>query len=226
LPLREREIAARLREARMRDGLSRVDLAKRIGVDSSKLTNYELGRAATPYHVAAKVAAVTDTTLRWLAIGEFPIHGFNEMPQEFEMLIPLTALLSNVFDRIIAPNWHQLELKSDAPLKNISGSSAYWVHIGGANLVPMRFRLLEYGIEQGKQLPGPFRAQFIETLINAVGQFFVENEQQIERFKKRPPHAFLNQQKLFSEYIRDALADKSNPTVKHRSKKNSKSNPA
>jgi len=190
--------------------MSRVSLAKKIGIDSSKLINYEHGRAATPYGVAAKIAAEGNINLRWLATGEFPRLGYFEVPQEFDALIPKNVHFSKVFDRLISKNWAAVELKKDAPLNKIPGISSYWILIGGEHLIPAtdRLQIFEMLIEKSKELPRPFRTKFIDAMIDAGGQFIVNNEKEIEDFKHGLKPELLKSQKLLSDYIKSALLDR------------------
>ena len=72
IPEREVEICERLRQARLATNLSRVAFARQLGVDSSRLASYELGRVPIRMELALKAAAEAGVSLRWLAEGVEP----------------------------------------------------------------------------------------------------------------------------------------------------------
>lgn len=185
--------------------MSRVQLAKATGIDSSRLTSYEHGRAATPFGVALRVAAITNVRLAWLATGDFPLYPYAEISPAFTALIPSATPFSRVFDRLIAKNWSATELKADAPLRTLDGANDFWERAGGSSLIASQLPLLETLIQKGKALPFSLRIKFIEALIQAGGLFFVLHEKEIARFANTPPQTFLTQQKVIAQYIRRAL---------------------
>ncbi len=102
VPFREIHIGARLREARESTGLSRVEMAKRLGIDSASLANYEHGRVPTPYRVASQVAASANVNQRWLALGKSPREPFFLVPESFDEGVPKRLLFSFVYDRTLS----------------------------------------------------------------------------------------------------------------------------
>jgi transcriptional regulator with XRE-family HTH domain len=71
LPDRERVICARLRSFReLHLGMSRVAVARRLGIDSSRLASYELGRVPLRFEVFLAVHRQYFLNPVWLATGE------------------------------------------------------------------------------------------------------------------------------------------------------------
>ena len=82
-------------------GLTRTDLARQLGFDSSKLVSYEHGRVPFPYGVAAKIASAADLCQRWVATGNWPRKPYLEISEELEQVIPPKMLFSSVYDRLL-----------------------------------------------------------------------------------------------------------------------------
>jgi hypothetical protein len=79
LPLREREIGARVRAARMAFRVSRGGLASLLVSTEDQLTNVELGRSALRFRPGWSLCYEFDLNPFWLAEGRQPVRGFREI---------------------------------------------------------------------------------------------------------------------------------------------------
>lgn len=102
LPQREAEICSRLRQAREESGLSRVVLAQKTRIDSSKLTSYEYARTPVPYAVVKQLGEILDVNQRWLATGVLPKKSYIVVSEALEAALPPKALFSFAYDNLLA----------------------------------------------------------------------------------------------------------------------------
>jgi len=82
LPLREREVGARVRAARMAFRVSRGGLASLLVSTEDQLTNVELGRSALRFTTGWNLCYEFDLNPLWLAEGRQPVRGFHEISTE------------------------------------------------------------------------------------------------------------------------------------------------
>ena len=102
LPSRELEICTRLQQARKALKVSRVAFAETTGIDSSRLSTYEHGRAPLRYGDAKRICSTFGVGLAWLATGEGDPTSVSELED------PLNGsadrmLFSDVFDDHLQP---------------------------------------------------------------------------------------------------------------------------
>lgn len=74
LPRSELEIGQRVRIVRERAGFSRAAFARKVGGDSSTITNVEHGRAPLRFELAERICARFGVNPRWLATGLLPVN--------------------------------------------------------------------------------------------------------------------------------------------------------
>lgn len=74
-----KEVGARIRRAKLEAGLSQKGLAKRLGVSSKTVANYEHG-AAKPYERLREIAEITAVTRTIDDQYEWLLHGDPEEP--------------------------------------------------------------------------------------------------------------------------------------------------
>jgi transcriptional regulator with XRE-family HTH domain len=75
------EIKDRLYDLRNKNGLNRVEMAQRLGLNKSSITRFENGETKPSLDLMIKIANEFGVTLDWLA-------GFDtEIAMEYEMLI-------------------------------------------------------------------------------------------------------------------------------------------
>ena len=65
----KKEVGKRIRQARIRLGLSRANLAKLVGVNERTITNYENGKTMKP-SILQKIAKALEVDPQWLLTGE------------------------------------------------------------------------------------------------------------------------------------------------------------
>lgn len=104
-PLSEREldICRRLKNFRLKTGLSRVAFARELQVDTIRLASYEYGRARLKYIVVRDLVYTFKVSPQWLATGQGKLIDVRLLPPPEELKIPDTAVFSWVFDNYLAP---------------------------------------------------------------------------------------------------------------------------
>jgi len=121
MPANEVEICKRIKEFRMLIGLSRVMFARKAGIDSSQIANYEHGRSPLRFGDAHKIILAFDLNPRWLATGQKPVelilawtklHSWNEHHE---------ALFSDIYQRFFK---HSLEFEHGSMLGHLGTSGA------------------------------------------------------------------------------------------------------
>ena len=102
LPEREQAICQRLRAAREVFGVPRTIFAQRIGIDSSRLANYEHARTPVPYYIGERATKEMDICQRWLATEKLPKHPWFKVPDSFDQGVSKRLLFSFVYDKALA----------------------------------------------------------------------------------------------------------------------------
>lgn len=103
VPRSEIAIGQRIREVREALNLSRTQLAKKIGIDSARLVNYELGRALAPYGVADSIAREACISQRWLATGLSPRDHYFRVYEPLAAALPPRLPFSLVYAKALSP---------------------------------------------------------------------------------------------------------------------------
>lgn len=67
-----------LRNARVKKGFTQLDLAKKVGLSRSALSNIEMGRHTPQLSVAKKIAKELDSSIEELFFGSPTIEETNE----------------------------------------------------------------------------------------------------------------------------------------------------
>jgi transcriptional regulator with XRE-family HTH domain len=98
-PVPETEVAIgrRVRELRLRTGLSQVRFAQELGIDSSALASYEHGRVPVKYAFVKRLCDRFHVSHRWLADGTGEIFDYDEVHPDIEQAISPTDLFSEVY---------------------------------------------------------------------------------------------------------------------------------
>ena len=108
VPERERLICARLRFLRkFHLGMSRVEAARRLGIDSSRLASYEHGRVPLSFGFADLFCRQFNLNQAWLAEKEFRENDCWPISDELRASIDPTDLFSEVYHRQLRPAWVQ-----------------------------------------------------------------------------------------------------------------------
>ena len=101
-------ICERLLAARRERGLSRVEHARRAGIDSSQLRRYEEQLVPLRFEDARKLANAVEIGLRWLATGKGSAGQRIQISDEELPHKPAEgALLSDIFDSMISQLWEE-----------------------------------------------------------------------------------------------------------------------
>lgn len=98
---KDREIAARIREIRLRQKCPRSFLASRAGVSAGFIARIELARAPLKYTQARDIFSTLQINPLWAATGEGFPHGYAYMPSVTELQISPKLTFSEVFDRFM-----------------------------------------------------------------------------------------------------------------------------
>jgi DNA-binding XRE family transcriptional regulator len=93
----DKAIGRRLMAFRKELRLTRVALARELGVDSTTFANYEYGRVPAPYWVAKKLADGFGLNLIWLAEGNGPMKHYLPIPEVVDSALPLRGSFSEVY---------------------------------------------------------------------------------------------------------------------------------
>lgn len=105
IPEVDRQIGERLRKFRIEQtGLSAVEFARRMGIDSNRLATYEHGRAPLRYEIADKAAKEFNISQRWLAEGIEPIRWYVSIPQALQEIIPKRSIFSDAYEPFLKPH--------------------------------------------------------------------------------------------------------------------------
>lgn len=101
LPSEELQIGERVRLFRERRALSRAAFARELGVDSSLVTNIELGRSPVRYDFSERLYKRFVVNRRWLATGEPPVV-FRVNFYGYDARIPPQTLFSKAYAEHLA----------------------------------------------------------------------------------------------------------------------------
>jgi DNA-binding XRE family transcriptional regulator len=102
LPEREIGICSRVKQVREMAGLSRVQFAAELGVDTAIVGRCELRRAALKFGLAYEIISAFAVGPQWLATGNGAHMSGVQCPSPEDLDISRRALFSDVFDRVIA----------------------------------------------------------------------------------------------------------------------------
>ena len=78
--------------------MTAVEFARRLDIDSNRLSSYEHGRVPIRYELAIKVCREFNISQRWLARGILPMQPKYDVPMEYSYLVKPNSLFSKVFD--------------------------------------------------------------------------------------------------------------------------------
>ena len=136
IPENERRIGERLRQFRSEyTGLSVVQFASRIGIDSNRLATYEHGRSRLPFQVGQRACATFNISQRWLVDGEEPPFGEISIPKEKQPEMAKCRLFSDAYARFIKPSWEGTKTAFEKAVASQSfkfHQAGLTVEIGGA----------------------------------------------------------------------------------------------
>lgn len=74
------DIGRRIQHARAALGWTQTQLAKVCEIAPTQFSRYESGRATPRPETLSKIAAALNVTIEWLATGEGPVQGDNQLP--------------------------------------------------------------------------------------------------------------------------------------------------
>lgn len=78
------EFKDRLKQARKQAGLNQAELAKRIGVQQTSISDLERGKSKST-SFATQIAHELGVSPLWLAAGKGPMHSVSELPAEYHV---------------------------------------------------------------------------------------------------------------------------------------------
>jgi len=105
VPKLDREIAARIKEFRVRWKCTRPHLAAQIGVDPETLTRIEDGRVPLKYGIAGKIFSYLPINPHWAATGRGLPKGYIILPTIEELKINANAVFSEVYLGSLLPSF-------------------------------------------------------------------------------------------------------------------------
>ena len=91
----KKEVGKRIRQARIRLGLSRANLAKLVGVNERTITNYENGKTMKP-SILQKIAKALEVDPQWLLTGE------GSLPTPSKIALPHAFITLNFYPNVVA----------------------------------------------------------------------------------------------------------------------------
>jgi transcriptional regulator with XRE-family HTH domain len=102
---RRKHLGRQIREARKSRGFTQEDLARKLSIDRSELSNYENGKVTASFHAVVEIAKALDT-------GFSTLDGFRIGPEHsLPNLQPLPHQLCIEFDREHTLDGAQLRIK-------------------------------------------------------------------------------------------------------------------
>lgn len=187
----------------------------RLGIPTTRLKSYELGRAPIRYALAAKVGVEFDISQQWLAAGTLPIHPHFIVADEMECRIPARWLFSQVYDKLL----HDLieaELKGMAEVTGVDKSEirkVSWllsqVGLGASQDTQKGYRSMHFQTMVAQHLtrfPLDLYEQFDSRLQGFLESFEAEHQEKINDFLKAMDSNPLAEFQI--EKIRDFVAQK------------------
>src|SRR3989442_15468838 len=92
--MHDRIVGARIKQVRLKLGLTQVQFARRLGVVSVSVARYEAGRVPR-LDLLSKIAGLGEVTVAWLLHGsKIPAHKVTLGPPELNLTEPIQSLLS------------------------------------------------------------------------------------------------------------------------------------
>ena len=115
LPETDRQICQRLRLFRKSvTGMTAVEFARRLDIDSNRLASYEHARVPLRYEFADRVCRAFNISQRWLAEGLQPIINYVPIFPPLSGRIPPRAIFSDAYREFLKPHVHGLYSKFPA----------------------------------------------------------------------------------------------------------------
>jgi transcriptional regulator with XRE-family HTH domain len=191
IPEREVEICERLRQARLATHLSRVAFARQLGVDSSRLASYELGRVPIRMELALKAAAEAGVSLRWLAEGAEP-RKLPIFPDQKLIERAGNGLFSEAYDAFLKPFFDaevknlkamtggKLEMTGLGDLKDMRQGTSVGI-LGPDEVLKLSSLLIKNLVWS---IPPQLCGQIYGDIATTIQQFHRHHRQEIERFPK------------------------------------------
>lgn len=108
IPEREKIIAARLRKfRRLHLGLSQAAAARKLGIDSTRLASYELGRVPLRFGFVEQFCRTFGLSQVWLAEGTSKMTDYWPVSESVLARVPESALFTHAYDEILRPAWKE-----------------------------------------------------------------------------------------------------------------------
>ncbi len=184
LPTREKEIGRRLRQARELQKLTRVAMAAKLGIDSSRLASYEFGRAPVPYRIGDQVAREARVCQRWLATGEMPMDGYLAIYEGVASALPSSLPFSFVYDNALNPLIGKT-LEMVARNSGVSEEELDFWELRHVDPIGIPSDLSgEYAMQEMlaclsllvRSLPPPLRREFHESLMSTAERLMIKHK--------------------------------------------------
>ena len=127
LPEIEQQICRRLRLFRIEvAGMTAVEFARRLDIDSNRLASYEHARVPLRYEFAKRICDQFGMSIVWLAESKEPQMADIPIAEELERKIPDRILFSTAFQQYLKPHiggakYHFLEKMAALGIKPVLG---------------------------------------------------------------------------------------------------------
>lgn len=194
VPEIDQQIGKRLRKFRIEiQGLSAVEFARRIDIDSNRLATYEHGRAPIRYDIADHAANVFNISQRWLVEGLEPVNYYVAIDRELREKIPERAIFSSVYNDFLKPHIeehfaslvHLWDGKFDQEGLDVMQEMGQ-NHVGGVSALFALNFLYRNLVHVVRDIPPDLFQQFYNDISRAGKEFRQQNSKRIEEWQKTP----------------------------------------
>jgi transcriptional regulator with XRE-family HTH domain len=157
MPERELAICRRLLDFRLSKKISRAVFARELGINRSRLNNYERGATPLRYAIAAKICETFTLSQEWLATGNGKESDYTLFSLPIQARIAPRMLFSKAYDDYLEP-----ELRNQL---SDSGTSAFASALAATELSDIQVNLVKsIGLTTGDQIRAAFAAGFKKIL--------------------------------------------------------------
>lgn len=220
----DQQIGQRLRNFRIeKTGLSAVEFARRMGIDSNRLASYEHGRSPLPYEIANCAAFTFNICQRWLAEGIEPVRFYVSIGRQLRERFPKRAVFSDIYKGFLKPyidDFFQQLAKSWGG--NISDESLSMeqtfgnTSVGDADGLFLLSCLHSYFVKMVSTIPPDLYQAFYRDTMAACQEFYRVNSKRIETWeslqkKEATPSWIIQTQKT---HLTDTSGSASNAGMK------------
>jgi hypothetical protein len=186
MPANETAINQRLRLAREFTGLSRVAVAKTLGIPPLKLFDVERAKTLLRFELADAFCRLWDFNQRWLATGDPPMRSFVELPPKILAQLNRRMIFSEAYRNLLRGH---VDRESDAKMARTEKENlAVMRRPLGA---PEKKYVTDYCIRMVShdipKLPPSLYWAYLDTLIKALTVFYRTHEEEIDSFHKKTP---------------------------------------